>query len=454
MKLLPAAVTLACAALLISCGRQQADNTEIEKQAQDRLAEEHQAQEERQLHEREAALDEQQRVLDERAQQLAAASSAPSVPSVPSAVPTPQPPSPDASYQAFYDYLSPYGSWIEMPGYGYVWQPMATVQDGRWRPYTIGRWAYTDDGWTWISDEPFGWITYHYGRWMRTRTLNWVWFPGDQWAPAWVSWRFGNDFAGWAPLPPEARFDGATGIRQWADQQYNLGASDYIFVPAAEFGDESMADEAVPPDQEGPIYDESNNITNIYSDGGAIICYGLNYDFMRSRSRLPLRPQLSLRRAGFRAGGNNGAVISGNILEVAAPRILGTPAAPKTIRGRVADTRLVAPSSTPPPPGAVIPPLYQPPRVANSSIDAQLPSQTAPAPPSTDIDEQRARDLQTVQEQEAELDRQRREAARAEHAAAEEQSKAAREEIARAQAARQIQPSSVPASTQPAGQGR
>ena len=30
----------------------------------------------------------------------------------------------------------------------------------------------------------------------------WVWVPGTVWAPAWVSWRYGGGYVGWAPLPP------------------------------------------------------------------------------------------------------------------------------------------------------------------------------------------------------------------------------------------------------------
>jgi hypothetical protein len=366
MKFLPAATALACTALLVSCGPRQADTSSTQDQA--RLAEEAQAKQERELHEREAALDERQRVLDEKAQQLAAATNpAPAAqepqpaaqPQQPEQPPQPVPPevaavtpppsaspSPDASYQAFYDTLSPYGSWLQMPGYGYVWQPLATTQDPRWRPYTMGRWAFTDDGWTWMSDEPFGWITYHYGRWMRTHTLNWVWVPGDQWAPGWVSWRYGNDFVGWAPLPPEARFNGAAGIQQWADQQYNLGPSDYVFVPASEFGDDSMASVEVAPDEIDGIYGDSNNVTNIYYDPGslAVISYGLSYDFVRSKCRRPLPPPLSLKRAGFLAGGNNRAVIAGRTLTVAAPRIIPTriPVAPRRIRETVVDARVIA----------------------------------------------------------------------------------------------------------------
>ena len=27
--------------------------------------------------------------------------------------------------------------------------------------------------------------------------------PGDEWGPAWVDWRRGDDYVGWAPLPPD-----------------------------------------------------------------------------------------------------------------------------------------------------------------------------------------------------------------------------------------------------------
>src|SRR3954464_2631010 len=44
---------------------------------------------------------------------------------------------------------------------GGVWEP-AQVEVG-WRPYTRGRWVQSDYGWTWLSNEPWGWATYHYG---------------------------------------------------------------------------------------------------------------------------------------------------------------------------------------------------------------------------------------------------------------------------------------------------
>ena len=62
-----------------------------------------------------------------------------------------------ASYRLFYDELSPYGSWVDYQNYGFVWMPNV---DPDFSPYvTSGRWVFTDDGWTWVSDYPWGWAT-------------------------------------------------------------------------------------------------------------------------------------------------------------------------------------------------------------------------------------------------------------------------------------------------------
>src|SRR5262249_23935328 len=84
--------------------------------------------------------------------------------------------------------------------------------DPFWRPYTVGRWAWSDYGWTWVSDEPFGWAAYHYGRWTRAPRYGWVWIPGDVWAPAWVAWRQGPGMVGWAPLPPSVHYSASAGL--------------------------------------------------------------------------------------------------------------------------------------------------------------------------------------------------------------------------------------------------
>ncbi len=101
--------------------------------------------------------------------------------------------------------LDQYGEWRRDPRYGDVWVPTGLSPD--WRPYENGHWVYTDDwGWYWVSDdteEDFGWVVYHYGRWAFDPGTGWFWVPGDEWAPAWVDWRYGGDTVGWAPLPPD-----------------------------------------------------------------------------------------------------------------------------------------------------------------------------------------------------------------------------------------------------------
>jgi hypothetical protein len=117
------------------------------------------------------------------------------------APPPPPPPAPEVSYQSFYDALSPYGQWINNPDYGYVWMPSVAPD---FTPYgSNGHWVYTDEGWTWDSDYPWGWAAFHYGRWFFEDGYGWMWIPGNEWAPAWVTWRQSPDYYGWAPLGPQ-----------------------------------------------------------------------------------------------------------------------------------------------------------------------------------------------------------------------------------------------------------
>ena len=135
---------------------------------------------------------------------------------------------------------------MQTDNYGYVFQP--NVSDPDWAPYTDGHWVYTDDGWTWVSDEPWGWATYHYGRWANIDGTGWVWVPGYRWAPAWVSWRYGGGYAGWAPLPPETFYGaeygepgGYVGIGFHfggdVDVSFGIGAGCYNFVRVEDIGE-------------------------------------------------------------------------------------------------------------------------------------------------------------------------------------------------------------------------
>ena len=145
-----------------------------------------------------------------------APSSPPPVTPSPALTPAPGPMSSlggPPGFDSFRAQLAPYGAWMEMPGYGMVWRPTVAATDPYWRPYCDqGHWIYTDDGWSWQSDYPWGNIAFHYGRWFRDG-LGWAWVPGYDWAPAWVCWRHSEGYSGWAPLPPGAVFRGG----RWFD---------------------------------------------------------------------------------------------------------------------------------------------------------------------------------------------------------------------------------------------
>ena len=281
-------------ATLVSCQKRQTEaekNAEVERQVQERLAAEHQTEQQQQLQQQQADLYAREKALAEKENAAAATPArrerAESEPvtrarAVSGAGPT-------SGYSTFYTKLEPHGAWLETADYGYVWQPREAESSRSWRPYTNGRWVYTDAGWTWISEEPFGWATYHYGRWTRLRGIGWVWVPGQQWAPAWVSWRKGNDYVGWAPLPPEARFDQRTGIHNWSDNYYDIGPDQYCFVATREFGAQRAESTILPPERNVAIVNQTTNVTNITYNNTTIVNEGPNYDEVRAQSREPMQ---------------------------------------------------------------------------------------------------------------------------------------------------------------------
>ena len=282
-------------AALVSCQKQQTEaekNAEIERQVQERLAAEHQTQQQQQLDQRQADLDTREKALAEKENAAAAAPSRRERTEPESSEPRrgqSRESSIGVGYSTFYNKLERYGDWIETGDYGYVFHPREAENSRAWRPYTNGRWVYTDAGWTWISEEPFGWATYHYGRWTRLRGIGWVWVPGNQWAPAWVSWRKSNDYVGWAPLPPEARFDQRTGIRNWSDNYYDVGPDQYCFVASREFGAPRVEQTLLPPERNVTIINQTTNVTNITYNNTTIVNEGPSYDELRAVSREPVQ---------------------------------------------------------------------------------------------------------------------------------------------------------------------
>ena len=168
---------------------------------------------------------------------------------------------PSADYSVFYEELNPYGRWLDVEGYGYAWRPNL-AERVTWRPYVDGRWAWSDQGWAWDSNEPFGWACYHYGRWVRIARHGWVWVPGREWAPAWVSWRSTEECVGWAPLPPGPRRRSGS-IGHDCDTYFGLSPSSYTFIETRNFGRPSYLNVCLPLSNITSFFHSTVNVTNI-----------------------------------------------------------------------------------------------------------------------------------------------------------------------------------------------
>src|SRR5438270_4150398 len=343
---------IAALAFFVSCQKQQTEEerkAEVERQVQDRLTAERLAADKDRVAKQQAELEAREKALADR--EAAGAANPTPVAEEPLVTPSMEDVIPNeadggsrsqarttATYGMFYEKLDPYGEWRETKDYGYVWQPREAETSRDWRPYTEGRWVYSDAGWTWVSDERFGWATYHYGRWVRLRRVGWVWVPGEEWAPAWVSWRTSKDYVGWAPLPPEARFDRRSGIHNWADSYYDIGPEQYSFVSCNDFGAEHVRRSAVPADRNINIVIETTNVTRITFSNTTIVNEGPNYEELRSRGPRPIE-RYRLRRE---RNTEMQARISGGELEVSVPVLseVRNIFRPRRVKERVAEVNV------------------------------------------------------------------------------------------------------------------
>lgn len=213
---------------------------------------------------------------------------------VPIAAPEPQPVYVSNDY--FYDSLSPYGTWVEIDGYGRCWRPTVAITSPTWQPYCDrGRWVHTDSGWYWMSDYSWGSVAFHYGRWFSHPRWGWCWWPDNVWAPSWVTWRYDNDNCGWAPLPPRTYCrpgGGFTYYDQVVDNNFSFGLSVgfYTFVPWARFCDPNPYRYCLPRPRSVAIYNQTTIINNVViGNNNTVINRGISTDRVREHTRAEVR---------------------------------------------------------------------------------------------------------------------------------------------------------------------
>jgi hypothetical protein len=314
------------------------------------------------------------------------------------------------SISLFHQDLAPHGRWFQHPRWGWAWFPTAT--DPTWRPYSRGRWVWTEEhGWYWASDEAFGWAVYHYGRWAYDEVYGWVWIPGETWGPAWVAFRYGDSDIGWAPLPPET-LDASYG---WDPRYTELSASYYqprwVFIPRRYFLAPRIYLYAAPPARNVIFIRQTVNVTNYITVNRMVVNRSIEPRRIESATGLRVMPaRINLvddhRRVGTRQPGANAI----NVFRASVQRAPDA-APPETARVKPQDKprfairkdaiapserRDAGPTTTPrtniPPKPTTPPTTTVPPRITTPPTTAIPPKTTKPpttalpprtAPPST-----------------------------------------------------------------------
>jgi hypothetical protein len=229
--------------------------------------------------------------------QVAAASPQPAPPA-PETVTTDVAPEPDVvTVDYFQTTLQPYGNWVDVEGYGRCWRPTVTVYNSGWQPYCDrGHWVDSDSGWYWVSDYSWG-VTFHYGRWFHHARFGWVWWPDTVWAPSWVTWRYADDYCGWAPLPPFTVWQPGVGFAYRGNGisvgfDFGLAADNFIFVPTSHFCDERPRRYRCAPAEVTRIYNHTTVINNYNFDSHnrTFINNGIPVQHIAAASHVTIRP--------------------------------------------------------------------------------------------------------------------------------------------------------------------
>jgi hypothetical protein len=177
----------------------------------------------------------------------------------------------------------------------WAWQPMVSSVSPDWVPYRDrGHWVLTDEGWYWSSDYSWGWAAFHYGRWSRERSFGWVWHPGSVWAPAWVTWRNSETYAGWAPLPPGVLLQPDVGLIAGPglagfDDSFGISATWFTFVNFNNFQSRSLAAVAAPAPRAAALFKSATPVNNYSVSGRKVLNLGVAPDLIAAATKAPVR---------------------------------------------------------------------------------------------------------------------------------------------------------------------
>jgi hypothetical protein len=290
-------------------------------------------------------------------------------------------PPPEVGY--FYDNLSPYGTWVQLDGVGWCWQPRVVVVNRAWQPYCdSGHWVYTDAGWFWQSDYSWGWAPFHYGRWHLHEHCGWVWLPDRVWGPAWVTWRYEGQHCGWAPLPPHADFDmhggyRYNGVHVAVNFDFGLRPATFTFISLHDFNNHDYARHRLPQTQVTQIYNHTTVINNYVVNNNTVVNQGVKVEQVKEATHTEIK-KVAIRDTPAWTPGSNTRPAGRTEVAVYRPE-LKAPAKPVNMVAQKVDNR--HPVIQPAP---IAQPKTQRPLVAESTSGVSRNSQGQISRPNTD----------------------------------------------------------------------
>lgn len=210
--------------------------------------------------------------------------------------PAEAPSTPPETTSDFYGALAPYGSWVNVAGYGHCWQPTVVVVNPLWQPYCDGgHWVYTDCGWYWSSGYSWGWAPFHYGRWFCHASLGWCWAPDTVWGPSWVCWRHSNTSCGWAPLPPGCTYRAGVGLTfhghaVQSGDDLGLNNRNYTFVAWNNLRDQHLQAHRLPRDQAAHAFNHSEVANRFTMRNNVVVNQGIPATQVAAATQAPMHP--------------------------------------------------------------------------------------------------------------------------------------------------------------------
>lgn len=305
--------------------------------------------------------------------------------SVPTTAPAP------VTVNEFYNNLAPYGTWVEVEGYGRCWRPTTVIYDSAWRPYCDrGHWVYTDCGWYWDSDYSWG-ITFHYGRWFRHAHWGWCWLPDTVWAPSWVTWRSNDDYCGWAPLPPFTVYQPGVGFLYRGAGvavgfDFGLSVDCFTFVGVGHFSERHPRNFLVEPHRAPEIFRQTTIINNFDVHNRVLVNCGIPVSRISTVQHRPIQPLAvgSLPNAGRQGWrGENPeptlrrSAISPPVRNISSPEFHHEPVIRNTPSNEATPHHVAPPEAN----AIHSPSLSQPSPVVNRTATVVAPVRTTPAAP-------------------------------------------------------------------------